>query len=103
MNRPCRFLNFAICWLSLAVGWASVASGQQDQSRGPLRVTVKPEALSTETLSLSFAPVFKKVAPSVVTITSTKTVREQAAPFMRDPFFRRFFGFGDEEEDSRRK
>src|ERR1041385_343232 len=40
----------------------------------------------------SFAPVVKKVVPSVVNIYSTMTVREQPNPLMDDPFFRRFFG-----------
>src|SRR5207245_735964 len=48
--------------------------------------------------ALSFASVVKKVAPSVVTIYSTKMVREnQRNPLLNDPFLRRFFGL--EEED----
>src|SRR6266480_5723901 len=42
----------------------------------------------------SFAPVIKKVAPSVVNIYSTVTVKERPLamnPFS-DPFLRRFFG-----------
>jgi len=43
---------------------------------------------------LSFAPVVKKVAPSVVNIYSTTIVHERAVPnpFFNDPFLRRFFG-----------
>ncbi|MCX8109332.1 MAG: trypsin-like peptidase domain-containing protein, partial [Verrucomicrobiae bacterium] len=43
---------------------------------------------------LSFSHVVKKVAPSVVNIYSTKTVRQSPAlsPFFDDPIFRRFFG-----------
>jgi serine protease Do len=47
-------------------------------------------------LGFSFAPIVKKVAPSVVKITSTvkgKEIRTQEFfPGMDDPFFRRFFG-----------
>ena len=47
-------------------------------------------------LGFSFAPIVKKVAPSVVKITATvkgKEVRTQEFfPGMDDPFFRRFFG-----------
>src|SRR2546422_2880748 len=39
----------------------------------------------------SFAPVIKKVAPSVVNIYSTMTVRDRTT-MLDDPFFRRFFG-----------
>ncbi len=43
---------------------------------------------------LTFHPVVEKVAPSVVNIYSTKTVRVNPdwLPFFDDPFFRRFFG-----------
>lgn len=45
-------------------------------------------------LATSFAPVVKKVAPGVVNIYTTKTVRNPMPqfPFGDDPFFRRFFG-----------
>jgi len=45
----------------------------------------------------SVAPVVKKVAPSVVNIYSSVTVRERPNPHLNDPIFRRFFGedFGD--------
>ena len=45
----------------------------------------------------SFAPIIKKVAPSVVTVYSTKTVREGRGGIpMDDPLLRRFFGEDDE-------
>jgi serine protease Do len=50
----------------------------------PLRREVKA--------ATSFAPVIKKVAPSVVNIYSTMTVRERALPFFNDPMWRHFFG-----------
>ena len=42
----------------------------------------------------SYAPVVKKIAPSVVTIYSSRTVKQRAYanPWMADPFFRQFFG-----------
>lgn len=49
-----------------------------------------PEEVKQRT---SFAPVVKKVAPSVVNVYSTRTVRaRESAPFFNDPLFRRFFG-----------
>ena len=48
----------------------------------------------------SFAPVAKKVAPSVVNVYSTRKVEGQAqSPLGLDPFFRRFFG-GDDDNGS---
>ena len=43
-------------------------------------------------VELSYAPLVKKVAPAVVNIYTKKVVRRPISPFMRDPFFRRFFG-----------
>ena len=45
-------------------------------------------------LGTSYAPIVKKVAPSVVNIFSTRFVKEQPRrnPFQNDPIFRQFFG-----------
>ncbi len=47
---------------------------------------------------VSFAPVAKKILPSVVNIYSTMTVHERSNPLFNDPFLRRFFGdqFGEQ-------
>src|SRR6267143_311513 len=67
----------------------------------PIVVNEAPLARETRMTS-SFAPVVKRVAPSVVNVFTTKTVRNQyrvMMPFPDDPFFRRFFGeqFGGEQ------
>jgi serine protease Do len=51
----------------------------------------------------SFAPVVEKVAPSVVTISTSKNVRPGQGgmgnnPLFNDPMFRRFFGIPDDED-----
>jgi serine protease Do len=45
-------------------------------------------------LGTSYAPIVKKAAPSVVTIYSTRTIREQPMqnPFRNNPMLRQFFG-----------
>nr|WP_314259420.1 Do family serine endopeptidase [uncultured Devosia sp.] len=45
-------------------------------------------------VKLSFAPVAKAVAPSVVNVYATRIEQRQASPFANDPFFSRFFGEG---------
>lgn len=47
-------------------------------------------------VTLSYAPLVKKVAPAVVNIFTQKTVttRRSRSPLFDDPFFRRFFGEG---------
>ncbi|PYJ00463.1 MAG: serine protease, partial [Verrucomicrobia bacterium] len=73
------------------------------KSSPPPKLTVQETPISRDVrLGASFAPVVKKVAPSVVNISSTMTVRERPLmnPFFNDPFFRRFFG--DELDQQRR-
>lgn len=55
--------------------------------------------------NLSFAPVIKQVAPSVVNIYTNKTTRadQGMAPFMDDPLLRRFFGVPFENVPRERK
>src|SRR5436309_1105086 len=62
-----------------------------------LNIQETPIARETKA-STSFAPIVKKVAPSVVNIYSTMTVRDRTSmvnPLLDDPFFRRFFGEDD--------
>jgi serine protease Do len=58
-------------------------------------------------LGTSFAPVVKKAAPSVVTIYSSRTIREQPMgnPFRNNPMLRQFFGnqFPDTDQPRTRK
>jgi serine protease Do len=60
----------------------------------------QPINRSATGLITSFAPVVKKVVPSVVKIFTTQKVRLPEGwgfPFFNDPFFRRFFGLPDED------
>jgi len=43
-------------------------------------------------IQLSFSPIVKKVAPSVVNVYGARVERQQQNPLFEDPFFRRFFG-----------
>jgi Do/DeqQ family serine protease len=52
--------------------------------------SVVPESRSQ--IQLSFSPVVKKVAPSVVNIYGTRRAPQFRSPFAGDPFFERFFG-----------
>jgi Do/DeqQ family serine protease len=49
-----------------------------------------PESRSQVTLS--YAPLVKKAAPSVVNIYTKRVVQSRRSPFFNDPFFRQFFG-----------
>ncbi|KQX43117.1 serine protease [Devosia sp. Root436] len=45
-------------------------------------------------IKLSFAPVVRAVAPSVVNVYATRIEQQAVSPFASDPFFSRFFGEG---------
>ena len=56
----------------------------------------------------SYAPIVKRVAPSIVNIYSTRFIKERPLrnPLMNDPFFRQFFGDrfqGDDRERTRKE
>jgi serine protease Do len=61
----------------------------------PAKLSIDEKPLNRELRApISFAPVAKKVAGSVVNIYSTMTIHDRAPqnPFTNDPFLRRFFG-----------
>ncbi len=51
----------------------------------------------------TLAPLVKQVEPAVVSIATKGTVSAPANPLMEDPFFRRFFGFPDQQQRQRRR
>jgi len=101
MNRTASSLlalrTTALAWLALSallpsVSWAKPAPTAANANPPP-RLKVDESPLRPETkAATSFAPVIKKVIPSVVNIESTMTVRQRAMPFFNDPMWRRFFG-----------
>src|ERR1700720_1025783 len=65
------------------------------KANSPPRLTVDDSPLPRELkVATSFAPVVRKVAPSVVNIYSTMAIHERQFqnPLLSDPFLRRFFG-----------
>jgi len=80
--------------LLLQIAIVALAAAAQTTNPPP-KLIVQDTPLSRDVKAgTSFAPVIKKVAPSVVSIYTTTTVRDrgQAHPFFNDPLFRRWFG-----------
>ena len=76
---------------------ASIALGQMP------KLNVQTNALRRDgSVPASFAHVVRKVAPSVVTVHSSRTLRvdPRSNPWLNDPFFRRFFGGGEEDDEN---
>ncbi|MCU0782710.1 MAG: Do family serine endopeptidase [Verrucomicrobia bacterium] len=80
------------CALIVAVLVTSAAAKEST----PPKVTVSDRVLDREARGASYASIVKRVAPSVVNIYSTRTVRTRPFlhPFLDDPMFRRFYGDG---------
>ena len=79
-------------------GLAQAAEKSAEVKIDPAPVTAKAGMIT------SFAPVVEKVAPSVVTISTSKNVRGLGRsgggnhPFFNDPLFRRYFGLPEGDE-----
>jgi S1-C subfamily serine protease len=80
MNCATRPLSLAIAGLAASLLAAAPAPAQE-------RVVPTPDQLR-----LSYAPVVKRVAPSVVNVYAAKAVVARNNPLFEDPLFRRFFG-----------
>ncbi len=84
-GRPARWLMAVVLGLSMA-GLSAADKPRLSIDKSP----IDREGGQT----VSYAPVVKEVAPSVVTIYSDHLVRggQFSHPFLEDPFLRRFFG-----------
>ena len=81
-------------------GVLTIHAAEKISGRTAPNVILNTNALPKDARGVtSFAPVVKRVAPSVVTIYSSKMVRRSfgGSPF-DDPLFRRFFGGPDEND-----
>jgi serine protease Do len=79
-------IGFQAVWLA---GGAPAAAEANPAPSLNIQATPIDRELKATT---SVAPVVKKVAPSVVNIYSTMTIRERPNSLFSDPLFRRFFG-----------
>ncbi len=81
--------------LALPLGAAQGTSAKTQTQNPPANLNIDDSPPPRDARAgLSFAPVVKKVAPSVVNIYSTTTVHERGLPgtLFNDPLLRRFFG-----------
>jgi len=98
MKTNHRILNLTVAVTLCAAAVAGWFAPRTDAATLP-RLNVQNSAVNRDKpLPVSFAPVVRKVSPSVVNIYTAKTVRENPAvsPLLDDPFFRQFFGVPSE-------
>jgi serine protease Do len=69
------------------------ADAKPDEKRPPLKLAIDRKPINRDAPDrVSYAPIVKKTAGSVVFVYSTKTVKGQdLTPFLNDPMLRRFF------------
>jgi len=95
--------RFSVTLGVMAVAVLMAASVMAKETASPPKVNVDDKAINRDgRMAASYAAVVKKVMPSVVNISSTRTVRTQrfGGPF-EDPFFRQFFGGEPNPRDNR--
>jgi len=80
--------------LFTALAIVGLSAGVYAESKAP-KLNLSSQPIDREArLATSYAPLIKRVAPSVVNIYSTRKARAQSFihPFLDDPMLRRFFG-----------
>jgi serine protease Do len=100
MNRALLNLTFVGVGTMLGVVGTQFSPLHAQSERTPPKVVVDDTAVQRDgKFTTSFAPIVKKVAPSVVSIFASRTLKEGDAsemrrmhPFFNDPSFREFFG-----------
>ena len=81
--------------LAVAGGFATTVVARESASAPKVNISDRPIDRASR-IGISYAPVVKKVSPSVVNIFSTRTLRMRSwNPFADDPLLRRFFGGDD--------
>jgi serine protease Do len=96
MKAKCfRFVKRSVLFNAVAVAVLAGIAVATAAATKPPKVVVSDHPIDrSASLPASFAPVVKRVAPSVVNIFSTRKVSVQrySHPFLDDELFRRFFG-----------
>jgi len=93
-----RSLALAVAALAVLAVGGTLALAPFGQAGMALTPVAPPPAETRQVpesdgqVKLSFAPVVKAVAPSVVNVYATTIEQQSASPFANDPFFQRFFG-----------
>ena len=104
LNSIARLALVAVCGAVIGLALGTFVTPLQ-QSPSAAQTAVAPVELmapapapervvpqSQAQLQLSFAPIVREVAPSVVNVYATTVTQQSVSPFANDPFFQRFFG-----------
>jgi serine protease DegQ len=87
---------------TLKPDWASGMLGNAQSVRvTSTTVPMQEAAIATSPTQGSYREASKRAMPSVVNIFTTKEARQPKNPFMDDPFFRKFFGDRQNEQEEK--
>jgi serine protease Do len=95
-----RCFDWVVCFLLVLAAGGKLTPTITHAASDP-KIDLQPAPIPRESRpALSFAPIVKKISSSVVTIYSTKKLKDNSRnPLLNDPFLRRFFGL-EEDDDS---
>ena len=88
----------------LGLGSLAAYAGNTHPTKVPMALQIDTKPIDRDTANrVSFSPIVKKTAPSVVYVFSSKKVKNSILqnPFFNDPMFRRFFGAPDDANGAR--
>lgn len=87
-----HFLIVAVLLPNLLYGQENWSNGYSETSAVESQSFERQAPSSPLPLKLSFAPIVKKTASSVVNIYTQRVIRTRESALLSDPFFRQFFG-----------
>ena len=111
LKTTIRRLPYLVLGGTLLVAGATAAVNKGDSKTetkpSPIKLVVDERPVTRDVrLGTSFSPIVKKVAPSVVKVTTSTRAKQasvQEMPGFDNPFFRRFFGEEFEQRQPRRQ
>src|SRR5262245_34339010 len=108
INRlPYLVLGGALLIVGATAAITSKNDARDEAKPADIKLVVDDRPVTRDVkLGTSFAPIVKKVAPSVVKVTTSTKAKQASLPDMPgfdNPFFRRFFGDESDPRGSRRQ
>jgi serine protease Do len=97
MNNKLKIRGLLLVAALAIAGAGSWLVWAQRTERPSMQLQTDGAAINRDdAVRVSYSPIVKKTAPSVVYVFSTKRVRVPQMPFFNDPVWRRFFGVPDQ-------
>jgi len=97
MNQKVKIRGLLLAAVLAIAGAGSFLVWAQKTEHTSMQLQTDGAAINRDdAVRVSYAPIVKKTAPSVVYVFSTRRVRVQQMPLFNDPVWRRFFGVPDQ-------